>query len=179
MAIRLGYEKRGADLEAFVENTGNHCGSWAPRPATETRVGGRSGPERSALALGPDLRSGTSLGSAAAPAMAPLCPANPGVAVACCWFLTGERSRFYLSISCVRGLWLKEVVGVGSGGRYALLWRREKEGALIHFRALQVVWAGWNTETSFCVSVLIRISFDVVSKPSTPMVGGREAVLKT
>lgn len=56
-----------------------------------------------------------------------------------------------------------------------MLWRREEEGALIHFPALQVICAGW----SFCVLVLIGISFDVVSKPSTPMVGGREAVLKT
>lgn len=60
-----------------------------------------------------------------------------------------------------------------------MLWCGEEEGAPIHFPPLQVVHAGWNTERSFCVLVLIGISFDVVSNPSTPMVGGREAALKT
>lgn len=52
MAIRLRYEKHGADLRRFRPNARNH--SWAPegrrRPATETRGGGQSGPERTAPA---------------------------------------------------------------------------------------------------------------------------------
>lgn len=54
MAIRLGYEKRGADLEAFVENTGNHSAApGRPDQPLRTATVGRVA-ERSATALGPD-----------------------------------------------------------------------------------------------------------------------------
>lgn len=177
VAIRLGYEKRGADLEAFVENTGNH--SAAPgrhgRRDQRLRPAAAGGESQSARLLrgvlpGPALRSSASPGAAAAPAMAPRRRASPGVAVACCWLLTGERPCFSLSISCARG-----ARRVKWGGRCAEPRPRQEEGAPLHFRALQVVWAGWNTERNFCVFVFIGISFDVVSKCSTATVGGRQS----
>lgn len=94
VALRLGCDKRGADLEAFVENTGGHCARAPGRP-------GRRGSDRDpsggpAEWLSARLRSGSCPAiqrvpsAAAAPAMAPRRPARAGVAVACCWLLTGE-----------------------------------------------------------------------------------------
>lgn len=105
VAIRLGYEKRGADLEAFVENTGNH--SAAPgrhgRRGQRLRPAAARGESQSARLLrgvlpGPALRSSASPGSAAAPAMAPRRRASPGVAVACCWLLTGFCVAFNIDV---------------------------------------------------------------------------------
>lgn len=124
MAIRLGYDKCGADLEAFVGNTGNHSAAagrpgWRGqrlRPAAACRVAQSARLPRRVLP-GPAFRSSASPGAAAVPAMAPRRRASPGVAVACCWLLTGERPCFSLSISCARGSGLS--VGRELGGAVA------------------------------------------------------------
>lgn len=75
VAIRLGYEKRAADLEAFVENTGNH--SAAPgrhgRRGQRLRPAAAGGVSQSARLLRPVL-PGPALRSSASRALRPLPP---------------------------------------------------------------------------------------------------------
>lgn len=83
MAIHLGCEKRGADLEALVENTGNHSAATGrcDRPGQRLRPTAAGGVAQSAR-----LRAGSCgvlpSDPARPPALRPLWPWLPGAAPA-------------------------------------------------------------------------------------------------
>lgn len=140
-------------------------GAPAGGAATETPAAGPpSGPARGS-APGPAPRS------SASPAPRPLRPWPRGVLPA-----QGSLSPAAGSSPVSDSAFLEHLPGRGLGGwaeRCAERWPRAG-GTVTLSRALRVLWAGWRTERTFCVSLLMGISFVVVSQPSTPTVGGRQ-----